>query len=171
MSQYLSPLRVEHIDPWSYWDNDSWHPNDGTSRWQLTEPFLYYSSELKRTVELPTGFRYDKASVPLAPIIYEMFGDRYTRPAAVHDYLCRMRRFPRARCDRVFLEAMRLDNALEIEAMEQAGIDTDEIVERKSFLESRAQTMYAAVALYSKSGLWKKPESDPSEPAPFVGSN
>lgn len=154
MSAFLSPLRVEFVNPWEYY-NTVWCENDGVDRWQLTEPFLYYSSLLKKTVEVPAGFRFDKASVPVVPFIYDQFGGRYTKAACVHDFLVRDRRYPRAKCDRVFLEAMQTENQLELEAMEKAGEDDDEIAAHRAQLEARAKAMYAAVCLYTKTGLWK----------------
>lgn len=164
MSEFLSPLRVEYVEPWDFPNNGTWNENDGTARWQLTEPLLYYSSLLKRMVEVPTGFRNDLASVPTLPLIYARYGNRYARPAAVHDFLCRRigeRIVPRAKCDKVFLEAMRVENAMEIDAMIRSGVDPDRIAERKLELDALAREMYAAVYLYSASGRWKNETDEP----------
>jgi hypothetical protein len=158
MSKFVTELHVKLFDPYA---------NDGTGLWMLTAPFVYYSSLLRREVEAPFGFVHDFASVPRLPLMYSMAGNRYHRPAVIHDYLCRMRRVKRELVDRVFLEAMQLQNREETAWMKNAGIDNDEIATRKAGLEGRAQGMYLAVAGYTKSGLWKsevdQPEFQPVE--------
>jgi hypothetical protein len=154
MTAFLSPLRCEYVPPWEYM-NEGWNDNDGTDRWQLTEPFKFHSDVLHKTDEVPFGFRFDKASVPTLPVIYANFGGRYTRAACIHDWLCRMQRVERKKADLVFLEFMRFENSQELQAMYAAGVDDDDIADRKASLEGRAQMMYAAVALYTKTGLWK----------------
>lgn len=154
MSAFLSALRCEYVPPWEYL-HEGWNDNDGTDRWQLTEPLKFHSDVLRKTDEVPLGFRFDKASVPTLPMMYANFGGRYTRPACVHDWLCRMGRVSREKADRVFLEFMRLENAQELQAMYAAGVDDDDIADRNAVLEGRAQMMYAAVALFTKTGLWK----------------
>lgn len=154
VSPFLTPMRAEYIPPWTYYGN-GWQPNNGTSCWQLTEPFQLYSRVLGRTVVCETGFRFDKASVPGIGILYGEFGDRFLRAACGHDKLCRERRVKRNRADRAFLEWMRAEIAEELDAMREAGIDDDEIADMHARLEGRAQLMYAAVVAYTKSGLWK----------------
>lgn len=146
MSAFLTTLDERLVDPWA---------NDGTGHWQLLAPFRYRSSRLKRVVEVPLGFVYDHASVPRIPGVYAMFGNRYHRPACIHDFLCRQGYVRRETADLVFLEAMRLQNTEEIENMRDSGEDDDAIMDRKIALEGRARAMYAAVALYTKSGVWK----------------
>ena len=102
---------------------------------------------------MPLGFRFDKATVPTLPMMYANFGGRYTRPACIHDWLCRAGRIDRAKADLVFLEFMRLENSMELQAMYAAGIDDDDIADRKASTEGRAQMMYAAVALVTKLGI------------------
>lgn len=146
MSQFISDLVVTLVDP---------HAGDGTGLWQQVEEFQYYSTLLKKTVVVPKGFVHDFASVPRVPLLYDNMGNRYHRPATIHDYLCREGYVDRKKCDRVFLEAMRLQNDEEIAEMRLAGEDDDEIVERRAAIEGRAQAMYAAVVLYTKTGLWQ----------------
>ena len=143
---FLSPLCVTLVTP---------HANDGIGQWQLLEPFSFYSVVLKKTVVVPVGFSTDFASVPKAILAWGLFGGRYARPAVVHDYLTRYRSCPREKADRVFLEAMRLENSLELTVLFESGEDDDEIADRKNALEGRVVAMYAAVALYTKTGLWK----------------
>lgn len=155
MSDFLTPLRLEYVNPWEYRNDGPWHENDGVARWQLLEPFKYYSSVLARVVTVPEGFRSDLASVPTLPLAYSLFGTRYSRAAVVHDYLCRYRLLAREQADRVFLEAMRLENAMEVVAMTRSGKDQDDINEHRAKLEGRAFSMYMGVSLYTKSGQWK----------------
>lgn len=147
MSQFLTELHERLVDPYA---------EDGTGLWQLTAEFRYYSALLKREVVVPVGFIHDHASVPRGPLIYAAFGNRYHRPAVIHDYLVRDRKVTRQKADKVFLEAMRLQNDEEIALLKDIGEDDDAIADRKAALEGRALAMFAAVAAYTKTGLWKK---------------
>ncbi len=151
VSKFLTGLHVELFDPYA---------NDGTGLWMLTAAFRYYSTLLRKEIEVPYGFVHDFASVPRLPLMYAVAGNRYHRAAVVHDYLCRSRQVRRDRADKVFLEAMQLQNREEIVQMAADGRQ-DEIEDRKVALEGRAQGMYVAVALYTKSGLWKKDIDQP----------
>jgi hypothetical protein len=158
MSPFLSELCEKLVDPYA---------KDGTGLWQLTEDFQVYIRRLKRTETVPRFFVHDHASVPITPVLYAAFGNRYHRPAVVHDYQCRMRRIKRETVDKIFLDLMRAQNDDEIALMREQGIDDDEIIDRKARLEGRALAMYAAVAAYTKTGLWKtevdKPGFNPIE--------
>lgn len=151
-SAFLSPLRVELVCPWS---------SDGTGQWQLTRTFSYYSALLQRVVDVPLGFSTDFATVPKLPLVYLVHGGRYARPAVVHDFLCRQGYILRNRADRVFLEAMRVENAEELKALAASGADVSEIDERAQGLEARAYSMYLAVAFYTRTGRWKTEVDDP----------
>jgi hypothetical protein len=146
VSQFRSELRIRLACAWA---------NDGTGQWENLAPFLYYSTLLRRVIEIPVGFSFDGASVPKLPMAFALFGGRYWRAALIHDFLCRMRRISREKADLVFLEAMRLENEEEIQAMRAAGMDDDEIAARKANLEGRALSMYVGVAAFTKSGAWK----------------
>lgn len=146
MSQFRSDLNIRLACAWA---------NNGTGQWENLTPFLYYSTLLRRLIEIPVGFSFDGASVPKLAVAYALFGGRYWRSALIHDFLCRMRRISREKADLTFLEAMRLENEEEIRAMRAMGVDDDEIVARKAVLEGRALSMYAGVAAYTKSGAWK----------------
>jgi hypothetical protein len=152
MSPFLSELCEKLVDPYA---------NDGTGLRQLTEDFQVYIKRLKRTETIPRGFAYDRASVPRVPGIYAAFGCRYDRPALVHDYLCRMGRIKREKADLVFLDLMRAQNEDELAWMAAQGIDDDEIADRKAAIEGRALAMYAAVALFTRTGLWKTEVDQP----------
>lgn len=145
--RFVSPLLVRLVTPYA---------NDGVGQWELTESFSYYSNLLKKMIVVPQGFSTDFASVPKGILTWGLFGGRYARPAVVHDYLTRERICKREKADLVFLEAMRLENEIEIDSLRNSGEDDDEIIDRKSALEGRATAMYAAVALFTKTGLWKR---------------
>lgn len=149
---FVSPLKVTLVVPYA---------NDGVGQWQLTESFSYYSNLLKKLIVVPEGFSTDFASVPKGIVTWGLFGGRYARPAVVHDYLTRQRLCKREKADLVFLEAMRLENEIEIHTLKESGEDDDEIASRKAALEGRATAMYAAVALFTKTGLWKKDYDEP----------
>lgn len=155
MSAFLSALQMQYVAPWGFFNDGRWHPNTGTACWQLIAVFSYYSALLARVVEVPLGFRTDGASVPTLPLIYARYGNRYTPAAVLHDFLCRQGYVARETCDRVFLEAMRLENTLETQAMSHSNIDRDEIDRVAAALEGRAYEMYLAVRAYTETGLWK----------------
>lgn len=155
MSGFLTPLMLEYVEPWRYNTPEPWSDNDSTARWRLARRFDYYSSLLGQIVSVEQGFYTDLASVPVLPVMYSLFGGRYARPAVIHDHLCNQGYLRRELCDKVFLEAMRLENALETSAMRDSGADTDTVSEKASALEGQAYSMYVGVRLYTASGAWK----------------
>lgn len=74
----------------------------------LTAVLSYWSDVTGSQEDVPIGFSSDYASVPRAPLVYELFGgDIGGDPAAVlHDFLYSTRKYPRAKCDAVFHEAL-----------------------------------------------------------------
>lgn len=94
--RFLSPLRVELVDPLD---------NRGSGRWKLIGPISYQTS-FGRTFTVPAGFETDFASVPRLPFAYWLTGNTAHGPAVVHDYLCRTGLVPRELADEVFKEAM-----------------------------------------------------------------
>lgn len=143
-STFLTPMDCRYVTPWSF--KGVWHENNGVDHWEFINIFQYYSAYLGKTVNIPAGFRFNKASVP--DLLSINFAGRFTRAAGVHDYL--VEHIDRKKADRVFLEAMRVEIDDEVAAMKEAGVDDDEIAETKCALEGRAQMMYAAVALATK---------------------
>lgn len=114
--------------------------NDHTGQWQLMNPLRYESKIAGHGIEVPLGFSTDFASVPRQSVIaWGLFGGRAMRPAIVHDYLCRQRLYKREKCDRIFLEAMRVE-----------GLP-----------DEKAVPMYIAVAAYTASELWKTEVDQP----------
>lgn len=157
MSEFLTALVLEYVEPWRYNAPDKWGDNDSTARWRLAKRFDYHSGMLGQIVSVEPGFYTDLASVPTLPLVYSLFGGRYARPSVVHDYLCRQGYLPRETCDKVFLEAMRLENTLEIEAMRAAGVDEDVAAERESSLDGQVYAMYVGVRIYSRAGAETEP--------------
>lgn len=156
MSGFLTPLVLEYVEPWRYDTPAMWSENDGTARWKVARRFDYHSSLLDQIVSVTPGFYTDLASVPTLPVMYSLFGGRYARPAVVHDYLCRQGYVRRETCDKIFLEAMRLENALELSALRELGEDEDRISQVASEIEGRAYAMYVGIRLYTTTGAWKK---------------
>lgn len=70
---------------------------------------LVFQSELMGRVEVPAGFHTDFATVPRIPFIFDLFGGRGDKAAALHDHLYRHEGEPRKFADYVFLEAMLAD--------------------------------------------------------------
>ena len=146
-SEFRTDLDMRQVNGWA---------NNGRGLWELLFELVYYSALLGYEVTVPKSFRFDGSSVPRLPLAFALYGGRYWRAACIHDYLCRMGYIRRSLIDKVFLEAMRAENLLELAAMEADGADPDELAQRAAELEGQALTMYAGVAAYTKSGLWKK---------------
>ena len=136
MSEFHSPLELRLICPWA---------NDGRGEWELLSDLLYYSDLLQQEVIVHKSFRFDQASVPRLPLAYALYGGRYSRSSAVHDLFCRNGAIPREVADKVFLEAMRVENEEELASM----TDDTELEDHKARLEGQALTMYAAVRIGS----------------------
>ena len=139
MSEFRSPLQLELVCPWA---------NDGRGEWEFLSDLRYYSDLLQTEVIVYQSFRYDQASVPRLPVAFALYGNRYARSAGVHDLFCRNNAIPRDVADKVFLEAMRVENEEELASMVNA--DEDEIASRKAILEGQALAMYAGVRIGSK---------------------
>jgi len=77
-------------------------------QWILHEDLIYIS-ELAGTIVVPKGFETDLASIPqiLTPVFPK--NDDHRPAAIVHDYLCRLDEVERSWADRVFLEAMKVN--------------------------------------------------------------
>ncbi len=150
-SHFLSDLVVELAEPWA---------NDGAGMWRLLEPLNFYSHRVQKVLSVDTDFTTDFASVPRLPLAYAAFGNRFHRSAVVHDWLCRTRAVDRDVADKVFLDAMRVEIEEAATYQRSTGADDEEINEYKAKAEGAARTMYAAVALYTKTGLWKKDHAE-----------
>jgi len=96
MSYFKSQLKVE-------WMNQD---DDELPVWKLLEPLVYRSDLLGRDVSVPADFITDFASVPRAPVIYFLAGNRGNRAAVVHDYLINSKEVDRRTADEVFYEAL-----------------------------------------------------------------
>lgn len=75
-------------------------------KWRLTEPLMYHSELLGKTVVVPGDFVTDFASVPRLPFAYLMTGGKANAASVVHDWLYSSHMFDRATSDAVFKEAI-----------------------------------------------------------------
>lgn len=82
---------------------------EGDDHWRLLAP-LQYQSDIPGVglVEVPPGFLTDLASVPRAPFVYWLLGDRAHQPGVVHDWLYVSGLVSQADADAVFYEASRV---------------------------------------------------------------
>ena len=141
MSEFRSPLQLELVCPWAH---------DGRGEWEYLSDLRYYSDMLQLETIVQAGSRTDLASVPRLPLAFALYGGRYGRSAGVHDWYCRNGAIPRKVADKVFLEAMRVENEEEIQAMIKSGASEEEVSERRSALEGQARAMYAGVRVGAK---------------------
>jgi hypothetical protein len=139
-SRFLTKLVVELVAPYD---------NDGAGNWALREPLQFYSHRLDKVLTVGPDFDTDFASVPRVPLIYANYGNKYHRSATLHDSLCRTKVVPRDVADKLFLDAMQSEIAERIEELRNRGESEDDIHEFEASEMGRAQTMYAAVRLYS----------------------
>lgn len=140
MSEFRSTLDLRLVCHWA---------NDGRGEWEFIGELRYYSDMLKMETTIPVGFRYDKASVPRLPVAFALFGERYARSAGIHDWYCRNGAIPRKVADKLFLEAMRVENKEEITALIESGATEEEVQARRDGLEGQARAMYAGVRVGS----------------------
>lgn len=80
--------------------------NEGRGSWQLLEPLTFHSNKLGRDFTSSAGDITDFASVPRFPGIFDVYGDRAHRAAALHDHLYTSHEVDRETADGLFLEAM-----------------------------------------------------------------
>lgn len=81
--------------------------NDGLP-YILTAPLRYDSSVLNRTIEVPTGFKTDLASIPRFLWAVLPKSGKYDRGAVVHDFLYTTGICTRKEADDVLNEAMKV---------------------------------------------------------------
>lgn len=140
MNAFLTPLHLRLACPWA---------NGGRGQWEIDQ-LEFNSARLRRVVKVAFRTSTDLNSTPKVPVLYLLFGGLYPRPCALHDFLLQEGHVRRDLVDLVFLDAMRVENDLEIQSMKDSGIDDDEIADCKASLEGRAVAMYAGVALHTK---------------------
>lgn len=97
MSSFTTPLKGEILD---------------NGNLLITEEFDYYTEANKdEVIRVPCGFESDFASVPfLFRILVSPIG-RHSKPAVIHDYLCKLYHqglVSRDYCDALFNEAMKV---------------------------------------------------------------
>jgi len=84
---------------------------DGSKYWKTTKELIYVTT-LENRITIPVGFETDGASIPRAlwSVIGHPFNGKHVRAATLHDYLYRTQKFSKAKCDKLFLEAMDADD-------------------------------------------------------------
>ncbi len=79
-------------------------------RWEVWEGFRYAVGSFDapaEVIEVPDGFQFDGASVPLPfRALVPMAHPDYIQAAALHDWMLESGRYTRRECDRVFFEAL-----------------------------------------------------------------
>lgn len=105
-AQFLKPLRIQLLSEWE----------NGRPTWRLLSPLIFDSALFNLRITVDTGFDTDLASVPRLPGASIAIG-LGNKAAVIHDALYRHHLLPRDQCDRVFLEAMEVDDIPMREAM------------------------------------------------------
>lgn len=77
-ARFLTSLELRLVD-----DN----ANQGRGEWELISDLGYFSEIARCTFVVQKGFKTDLESVPRVPIVFTVLGDRFSRPAALHDAL------------------------------------------------------------------------------------
>lgn len=97
MSAFLSSLDVRLVDDTA---------NSGRGEWELLADLVYQSDVAHCTIVAKKGERTDFASVPRAPLIFLLQGDKGHKAAAIHDHLYRTKELDRELSDEVLREAL-----------------------------------------------------------------
>ena len=95
MSKFTKPIIVELLP--------------GGRKVRVVESFSYdVGKKGGSTIYVPAGFVSDGATIPRFawPIIGSPLTGKYRAAAILHDYLYYTAKYPRKRCDEIFLEAM-----------------------------------------------------------------
>lgn len=95
MSSFTKPLVVEKLEK---------------MLWKVRSSFDYHlgSEDSDEVVSVPEGFITDFASVPRLFWIILPPDGQYTQAAVLHDYMYSDQYYKRAKCDRLFIEAMKV---------------------------------------------------------------
>ena len=75
--------------------------------WELMANFEYYRPD-GEIIKVPAGFKFDFASIP--KFAWSWIGSptgKYGPASLIHDWLCVNATWPRAKTDRIFLEALK----------------------------------------------------------------
>lgn len=89
---------------------------EGRGTWRLMAPLVYRSAVAGSDITVPPGFVTDFESVPRVPGIFTWLGDRFSRIAAVHDWLYTCHSVEREVADAVLREGVLLTGGSLIEA-------------------------------------------------------
>jgi len=96
MSRFITDLQVKELSEASFSERGSW---------ELLSPLVYESDVAKTIICVPKGFKTDFASIPRLPFVFWILGDRYRKPAVIHDYLYGTHELTREEADGVLFEA------------------------------------------------------------------
>lgn len=110
MSSFTSPLIVQAVRPSVTGWRRRLPPGLQRPAWEVIGGFRYAVGSLdapSELIEVPEGFTFDGASVPLLlRFLFPMAHPDYIQAAALHDYMLDIGRWPRRHCDAVFGEAL-----------------------------------------------------------------
>lgn len=104
---FLTALQVELVSD---------EAAEGRGTWRLMAPLVYRSVVAASDITVPPGFVTDFESVPRVPGIFAWLGDRFSRIAAVHDWLYTCHTVERELADAVLKEGVLLTGGSLIEA-------------------------------------------------------
>jgi len=110
VSSFTSPLIIMAVPNTQRGLSRLLPPGLQRPRWELVEGFRYAVGGLQtpeQVIEVPHGFRFDGASVPLPfRAFVPMAHPDYIQAAALHDWMLESGNHSRAECDLVFWEAL-----------------------------------------------------------------
>ncbi len=108
----------------------------GRGLWELISDLEYYSEVARATFVVSKGFQTDLESVPRVPVVFTILGDRFARPAALHDalYAGEFPSISREMADKILEEAI----------LATGGNPTE------------AKMVYEGVRAFGESHWWKK---------------
>ncbi len=96
---FINQLQVTYISP-----------NGFKPKWQILSPFiinmLFDRGFTDHEIVIPTGFVTDFGSVPRLPLAYLLSGGIADKSCTLHDYLYSEKKFSRAICDEILLNAL-----------------------------------------------------------------
>jgi hypothetical protein len=91
--------------------------DDASGLWELTQPLVYQSDLLGKSVTVPAGFKTDFCSVPRIPFAFDLLGNRARMSGCVHDFLYTAPHLTdRKTADCVLKEMLQIDGVNDLEA-------------------------------------------------------
>lgn len=90
--------------------------NEGRGEWELLDRFGFHSALFNRDVYAEKGEMTDFASVPRAPLVFLVAGDRGHKAAVIHDHNYRTQEVDRETADEMLKEALIVEGFSQEEA-------------------------------------------------------